>query len=81
MWTEGLEFGVGLCSLLVLLSCELPPFALVCECEPELVCGYYVDLGGFLFMCSWIAAGFGLIVMLQYVYLGMLTCSGGLDVE
>lgn len=81
VWTEGLLFAVGLLVLLFLLIGLCPPLQLVCECEPELVCGWCVDYGGFLFMCSWLALSCKLIALLMYLCLGLLLCSGGLCVE
>ena len=42
--------------LLTMLELSMHPYD-VLECEPELVSGYYVDLGGVCFMLVYLAEG------------------------
>ena len=45
-----------LVALYVMVSTSLHPYD-VLECEPELVSGWYVDLGGVCFMCIYLSEG------------------------
>merc|ERR1711976_310361 len=59
---------VWLSCVLILLGCvdsSIHPYDMI-ECEPELVCGYFVDHGGVLFMLVYLADGCGIVVIILY---------------
>ena len=58
--------------LAVLVETSLHPYD-VLEAEPEVVSGYYVDYGGYVFMCIYLAEG---VVLLHIVRAAGTVCTG-----
>nr|QHQ98703.1 NADH dehydrogenase subunit 1 [Sulcionema specki] len=69
-------FMVCILFMIVMMEVTIHPYDVV-ECEPEMVCGYYVDYGGVYFTVIYLVECFLMVVLWLLLALSLVNTGGG----